>query len=106
MSVISGLYLFRSTVGLRRSDTQFGSATSNWDNIGYSADSNAVNYPQIDAVYTWVNGSDPAWLEEMLYYKDLYNKEHNITVEDTDDTATFSNRFRDNDELKYARHRL
>ena len=95
--------LFRSTRGLRRSDIAFGSATNNWDNIGYSADSNAANYPQIDAVYTWVNGSDPVWLQEMLYYKDLYNKEHNITVEDNDDSATSSNRFRDNDELKWVR---
>lgn len=79
---------------------ELGSATSNWDNIGYSAYSKEVNYPQIDAVYTWVNGSDPFWLKEMQKYKELYNREHNITVEDSDDSATSSNRFRDNDELK------
>lgn len=63
--------------------------------------SDFLHYPQVDAVYTWVNGSDPVWIEEMHKYKELYNKEHNITTEDDVDSATSANRFRDNDELKY-----
>ena len=54
----------------------------------------------VDVVYTWVNGSDPIWLREMTEYKSLYNKEHNLTEDEDGDTATSSNRFRDNDELK------
>ena len=70
------------------------------NNIGYKDYSEFVRYPQIDAVYTWVNGSDPIWYQEMLQYKKQYNLEHNIEVEEKGDTATSANRFRDNDELK------
>lgn len=59
-----------------------------------------LKYPPMDAVYTWVNGSDPVWFAEMQKYRREYNREHNLPVEDQSDTATSSNRFRDNDELK------
>ena len=71
------------------------------DNIGYKDYSEFIRYPQIDAVYTWVNGSDPIWYKEMLEYKKQYNLEHNIEVDGKGDTSTSANRFRDNDELKY-----
>ena len=70
-----------------------------FDNIGYKDLSDKLVYPPMDVVYTWVNGSDPAWLKEKNYYKGLYNKEYNITSEETVDSATSDNRFRDNDEL-------
>lgn len=73
-----------------------------FDNIGYKDLSDKLVYPPMDVVYTWVNGSDPAWLKEKNYYKGLYNKEYNITSEETVDSATSDNRFRDNDELKFA----
>ena len=72
-----------------------------FDNIGYKDLSDKLVYPVMDVVYTWVNGSDPAWLKEKNYYKSLHDKEHNITSEETVDSATSDNRFRDNDELKF-----
>lgn len=74
--------------------------TDYFDNIGYEDVSNDVCYPVIDAVYTWVNGSDPEWLKEMLFYKEKWNKSHNISISPVDDQAASLNRFRDNDELK------
>ena len=59
-----------------------------------------LKYPPMDAVYTWVNGSDPVWFSEMQKYRREYNWEHQLPVEDESDTATSSNRFRDNDELR------
>lgn len=70
------------------------------DNIGYQSYYDSTCFPRIDAVYTWVNGSDPIWFAEMQRYKTQYRKEHNIT--DVEEDASISlNRFRDNDELKY-----
>ena len=40
------------------------------DNIGYRSFSDVTCFPQIDAVYTWVNGSDPIWLADMQFYTD------------------------------------
>lgn len=45
----------------------------------------------IDIVYTWVDGNNPEWLVE----KNIYNPDVNTTDNHT-------NRFRDNDELKYS----
>lgn len=59
-----------------------------------------LKYPPMDAVYTWVNGSDPVWFAEMQKYRREYNREHQLPVEDESDTAASSNRFRDNDELR------
>ena len=75
--------------------------TNPTDNIGNRDFSAELRYPQIDAVYTWVNGSDPIWLKEMQKYKYIYNMDHNIQEEVKGDSATSANRFRDNDELKY-----
>ena len=60
---------------------------------------NATCFPQVDAVYTWVNGSDPEWFQEMQYYRSIYMRSHN-TNESERDTSISMNRFRDNDELK------
>ena len=74
--------------------------TDYFDNIGYEDVSTNVCYPIIDAVYTWVNGSDPEWFKEMTYYKQRWDESHNTTRNTVDDQATSLNRFRDNDELK------
>eukprot|EP00873_Tetraselmis_striata_P038478 jgi/Tetstr1/458742/TSEL_045129.t1 len=53
----------------------------------------------IDAVYTWVNGSDEAWLREMLHWKrklGLEDQAQNITQ------VASSNRYRENDELRFS----
>ena len=51
----------------------------------------------IDAVFTWVDGSDPVWLEQkrLLRHKLFADAP---TPDDADNTA----RFQDNDELRYA----
>ena len=49
-----------------------------------------LKYPPMDAL----------WLSEMQKYRREYNWEHQLPVEDESDTATSSNRFRDNDELR------
>lgn len=70
------------------------------DNIGNKDYFQLLTFPPIDAVYTWVNGSDPDWIQEKNYYEKLYYESHNIADEAHSDTATSENRFRDNDELK------
>ena len=47
----------------------------------------------IDVVYTWVNGSDPIWLES--YWKFKNPNQNNVTTND-------KNRYRDSEELKYS----
>ena len=89
-------------------------------------------YPPIDAVYTWVNGSDPVWLNKKRHWARIHRQEmllENLTAtlaignivfnisnsshemllqllsnstEFRDDDATAANRYRDNDELKYS----
>ena len=69
------------------------------DNIGYKSYREFTCFPRIDAVYTWVNGSDPVWFEEMQQYKSQYRKEHNLPDLEEDNSISL-NRFRDNEELK------
>lgn len=56
------------------------------------------DYGRIDVVYTWVNGSDSEWLKSYDYYKQEYNRQRSISQS----YATGSNRFQDNNELKYS----
>lgn len=95
-----GQLIFQQLSSYRQRKDSF-EITDPTDNIGYKDFSDALRYPPIDAVYTWVNGSDPKWYKEMLEYKTIYNKEHGITEEEKGDSATSANRFRDNDELKF-----
>ena len=71
------------------------------DNIGYSSYASVLCFPQIDAVYTWVNGSDPIWHAEMQYYKNKHRKQLSLAENETDSSSS-QNRFRDNDELRYS----
>ena len=68
--------------------------------------------PVIDVVYTWVNGSDPRWLERMIYFKakiddgingadTAENKSGGGEPQGADDVAGV-HRYRDNGELKYS----
>lgn len=100
-SISIGLHIF--TKGAVRNDNDYCSRTYK-NNIGHRSFSDKLCYPVIDAVYTWVNGSDPTWIKQMLYYK---NKELNDTVLSESEleelTSSVSrSRFRDNDELKYC----
>lgn len=71
-----------------------------FDNIGNGDYSSHLCYPVIDAVYTWVNGSDPVWLKEMLFYKKKWRQSHPSRISDEEDESSTPNRYRDNDELK------
>ena len=52
------------------------------------------NYPKIDLIYTWVNGSDPAFFREKLYW---------LALSDNIDPQSASNvRFFEHDELRYS----
>mmetsp|Transcript_10120 Transcript_10120/g.24916 ORF Transcript_10120/g.24916 Transcript_10120/m.24916 type:complete len:995 (-) Transcript_10120:135-3119(-) len=61
--------------------------------------------PVIDVVYTWVNGSDPRLQAELKDYKErlgitpLEDMKGNVSA---DDSKGNSNRYRDNQELRYS----
>ena len=89
-------------------------------NIGNVPDSKYLQYPPIDAVYTWVNGSDPRWKKQKEHYhklwvhslrgenvritKEEYNESEGLIVGSTSkvDMSNSDNRFRDNEELRYS----
>ncbi|EQC39180.1 hypothetical protein SDRG_03386 [Saprolegnia diclina VS20] len=69
------------------------------DNIG-NIDTSGVEYAAygpIDAVYTWVNGSDPTWQQSKSHWLQRWSGRNA-----TKDSASAENRFRDNDELRYS----
>ena len=45
------------------------SIDSEYDNIGNVPEEDYLSYGPIDAVYTWVNGSDPIWQSEKEFWK-------------------------------------
>lgn len=55
-----------------------------------------LQYPDIDVVYTWVNGSDPQWQKKKDEYEQLGG------LIGVNDSATALNRFRNHDELRYS----
>lgn len=60
-------------------------------------------YPPIDAVYTWVNGSDPKWLEQKESYFNTFVE--NLTGESvipSNQTANGDHRYQDHNELRYS----
>ncbi len=68
-------------------------------------------YQPIDAVYTWVNGSDPVWGHDkefwyQEYYTDIHGGDFNATEYLHHRNAFFNdigaNRFRDHGELRYS----
>lgn len=86
------------------------------DNIGEVSLRPGLAYEPIDVVYTWVNGSDPIWVEKMQFWKEkMLEKEHseaisaNASVGNEAVNATSGegdqhslNRYRDSNELKYS----
>ncbi|KAJ5814842.1 hypothetical protein N7474_006619 [Penicillium riverlandense] len=82
------------------------------DNIGQADFSTGSKFRPIDAVYTWVNGSDPIWKSERDFWYQRWVKEYdgpdlNIQKKpksgsDEDECAADENHFRDNDELRYS----
>lgn len=101
-AVWCSFYIFRAVYSQFGNQSVFRGKFRFSDNIGHKDYSEFLSFPPIDAVYTWVNGSDPKWLQEKNYYEKLYNKRHNVTDDSDSDSATSDNRFRDNDELKCA----
>ena len=83
------------------SDTDFS------DNIGNLHLERYLAYGPIDAVYSWVNGSDPVWQAKKAHWTDKLLKTANKSVpvhaniSDGDDTNSL-NRFRDSEELRYS----
>ncbi|KDO35530.1 hypothetical protein SPRG_00376 [Saprolegnia parasitica CBS 223.65] len=63
-------------------------------------------YGPIDAVYTWVNGSDPAWrIAKAQWHHQWLNALHGGPMKASPtakDAASTDNRYRDNDELRYS----
>ena len=101
-AIIYGLYAISHEITTRTSADRYRSDLEGIHmDESYEDISKSLWYPQIDAVYTWVNGSDPVWLKEMSRYKAEYNREHGIVSEANEDSATSANRFRDNGELRY-----
>ncbi|KAJ5715312.1 uncharacterized protein N7483_012493 [Penicillium malachiteum] len=82
------------------------------DNIGHVKPSLHLDLGPIDAVYTWVNGSDPEWKVERDFWYQRWIQESDgssrnskaapsMSVEN-DDGASDENHYRDNDELRYS----
>ncbi len=67
-------------------------------------------YKPIDAVYTWVNGSDPEWqISKEYWYQDYFTQIHggeynakSYTLQKKTSVNVGANRFRDHDELRYS----
>ena len=92
------------------------------DNIGAGDYSDLLCAEPIDAVYTWVNGTDPAWLQEMLSYRSRWDAHAErllsaspspsqapggsgsagTTPNATEVDAALMSRYRDNGELRYS----
>lgn len=90
-----------SIYAMSRRPTRYSYCGSDYfDNIGHTDMSDYLCYPVIDVVYTWVNGSDPKWLQEMSSYKRTWKEAQNEAVENDEDQAASPNRYRDNGELK------
>ena len=90
---------------------------SSFDNIGGRSFEDVIGGAPIDAVITWVNGSDPLWLQLKVKTKRLesgrpvecvrhHHDSTNTTYNNVDDCEIDAgsdgmNRYRDNDELRY-----
>ncbi|KAJ6024760.1 hypothetical protein N7540_005557 [Penicillium herquei] len=82
------------------------------NNIGHIKPSSHLDLRPIDAVYTWVNGSDPEWkVERDFWYQRWIQdsgasnqklKDASSTSADNDDGASDENHYRDNDELRFS----
>ncbi len=64
--------------------------------VGSGAEGPTMKKFPVDAVYTWVDGSDSEWLEKKRLTLEKYSSCH------ASDAASGAGRFRNNDELKYS----
>ena len=76
-----------------------GSCTVDWgDNVGEKSMEDVMCTEPIDAVYTWVNGSDPRHIAEVKYWQKVERRKENQTlreseiVNSTEAPATFAPR--------------
>ena len=108
--VLSELTFFQESLEAQAPSREF-TTFSNLRETILSAleDERQWDYPEIDVVYTWVNGSDPIWLAQkdqhrMAFLADLEHKTiQQIEQEDqATNGANRENRFRDHQELKYS----
>lgn len=78
------------------------------DNIGGRSYPEVMCMPTVDVVYTWVNGSDPRWLNRMRLFRAAHSSANvslaagNGTQSAQKDDVAGANRYRDNDELRYS----
>lgn len=88
----------RSTrIGLRHQSPTFTPQAGRWAQTLAAFDQRTIfdiDFP-IDAVYTWVDGSDPIWRERRREFLTPVGDIH-------DSSATADERFRDNDELLFS----
>ncbi|OQS00338.1 N-acetylglucosamine-1-phosphotransferase subunits alpha/beta, partial [Thraustotheca clavata] len=102
-----GLFIAVSLCGFCIYSTSGATGTySTIGNIDISNDPRYLAYGPIDAVYTWVNGSDIRWRDEkkkwhLLWLSELYGRPMKANPR-VKDSAASENRFRDNDELRYS----
>ena len=88
----------------------FGSTTApchlSTDNLGGVPFLNRYCVGPIDLVYTWVNGSDVAWVKSKLEWQRraglLPPEDSTAAAQHKKDAAATANRYRDNGELKYS----
>lgn len=80
--------------------------------IDQNDNSQELRLGPIDAVYTWVNGSDPIWRSDRDFWYQRSIQEYDTPARNTqksqsngsddEDGASADNHFRDNDELRYS----
>lgn len=80
--------------------------------VGQSGFSQQLRLEPIDAVYTWVNGSDPLWKSDRKFWYQRWVQEYDAPAPDVQNSqnngsdksndAFADNHFRDNDELRYS----
>lgn len=80
---------------------------SKYDNIGNVSDKGYLSYGPIDAVYTWVNGTDLRWKAEKDFWQRqwltaLTGQAASESVQESKDKSASDNRFRDNEELRFS----
>ncbi|CAH0518690.1 unnamed protein product [Peronospora belbahrii] len=84
-----------------------------YNNIGHVKSMDFLSYGPIDVVYTWVNGTDPRWKKEKVFWHKhwiasltgqplpVWGQEDIENIRGKDDSNS-DNRFRDNEELRYS----
>lgn len=107
-ALISYLHLFSDIVmhvaGGVRTVEEAAACGSDCDNIaGKSFATSSLCLSSVDIVYTWVNGSDPRLIRDLRKYTGVAESpDRNVTADKKAISESGSDRFRDNDELKFS----